>query len=227
MLTSSANVTSNSSSSSNSAASLLSGSTTSKTTQTDAAASQDRFLKLLVAQLNNQDPMNPMDNAQMTSQMAQINTVSGIQQLNDTIKSMSTQFSAMQVLQGASMIGREVLTEGNKLAMQNGVGKAALDLAGNADKVSVQILSPGGQLLDTVSLGAMQAGRHNFEWNGAAYSGTGNPIFRVQASQGSTAVSVTPLSRNTVESVSSDAAGMNLTLAGGTTVTYDAVKAIL
>ena len=52
--------------------------------QTSADAQQDRFLKLLVAQLNNQDPMNPMDNAQMTSQMAQINTVSGIQQLNET-----------------------------------------------------------------------------------------------------------------------------------------------
>ena len=45
---------------------------------TDPAAAQDRFLKLLVAQLNNQDPMNPLDNAQMTSQIAQINTVTGI-----------------------------------------------------------------------------------------------------------------------------------------------------
>ena len=60
----------------------------------DANASQDRFLKLLVAQLNNQDPMNPMDNAQMTSQMAQINTVSGIQQVNETLKSMATQFTS-------------------------------------------------------------------------------------------------------------------------------------
>ena len=52
------------------------------TTANDSAAAQDRFLKLLVAQLNNQDPMTPMDNAQMTSQIAQINTVTGIQQLN-------------------------------------------------------------------------------------------------------------------------------------------------
>ena len=61
---------------------------------TDPAAAQDRFLKLLVAQLNNQDPMNPMDNAQMTSQMAQINTVTGIQQLNKTMESMAGQFTA-------------------------------------------------------------------------------------------------------------------------------------
>ena len=91
--------------------------------ESDAEKSQDRFLKLLVAQLNNQDPMNPMDNAQMTSQMAQINTVTGIQQLNDTMKSMATQFSAMQMLQGASMVGRDVLIEGNSLSITNGVGK--------------------------------------------------------------------------------------------------------
>lgn len=59
-------------------------STNTKANANDPAAAQDRFLKLLVAQLNNQDPMNPLDNAQMTSQIAQINTVTGIQQLNQT-----------------------------------------------------------------------------------------------------------------------------------------------
>jgi Flagellar hook capping protein len=71
---------------------------------TDPAAAQDRFLKLLVAQLNNQDPMNPMDNAQMTSQIAQINTVTGIQQLNDTVAGLVNQFSAQQMLQGSAMV---------------------------------------------------------------------------------------------------------------------------
>ena len=65
----------------------------------DPQAAQDRFLKLMVAQLSNQDPLNPMDNAELTSQMAQINTVSGIQQLNATLSSMSTQFSGLQALQ--------------------------------------------------------------------------------------------------------------------------------
>ncbi len=86
------------------------------TAASDANASQDRFLKLLVAQLNNQDPMNPMDNAQMTSQMAQINTVTGIQQVNETLKSMATQFSSLQVMQGTSMVGRDVLIQGNTLS---------------------------------------------------------------------------------------------------------------
>ena len=75
----------------------------------DAANSQDRFLKLLVAQLNNQDPMNTMDNAQMTSQIAQINTVTGIQQLNETVKCLVSQFASQQMLQGSAMVGRQVL----------------------------------------------------------------------------------------------------------------------
>ncbi len=86
---------------------IATGTNTASTTSTIDEA-QDRFLKLLVAQLNNQDPMNPMDNAQMTSQMAQINTVTGIQQVNETLKSLGAQFTAMQVLQGSSMVGHDV-----------------------------------------------------------------------------------------------------------------------
>ena len=122
-------------------------------------ASQDRFLKLLVAQLNNQDPMNPMDNAQMTSQMAQINTVTGIQQVNDTLKSMAEQFTAMQVLQGSSMVGHDVLIEGNTLTAKNGVASGAIDMAGRAESVKIDILSPGGQVVQTINLGALDADR--------------------------------------------------------------------
>lgn len=203
--------------------------TTTKTAsvQSDAEKSQDRFLKLLVAQLNNQDPMNPMDNAQMTSQMAQINTVSGIQQLNDTMKSMATQYTAMQTLQGASMVGRDVMTEGNSLSITNGTAKAGIDLAEDASNVTVQVLSPGGQLLDTLNLGAMSAGRHNFEWNAASYTGTGSPVYKVSASQGGKAVSTTSLARSTVESVSAESGALSLTLKTGQSIAYNAIKAIL
>lgn len=199
----------------------------SKAPQSDAAASQDRFLKLLVAQLNNQDPTNPMDNAQMTSQMAQINTVSGIQQLNETIQSIAGQFTSMQVMQGSSMIGRDVITSGNTLSIQGGVAKGAVDLAGAADRVTIQVMSPGGQLLDTVNLGAQAAGRHSFQWDASKFAGPGSPTFKVTAAQGSAAIAATPLVRNTVESVNADGGVMTLALKGGATVKYDAIKAIL
>jgi flagellar basal-body rod modification protein FlgD len=194
---------------------------------TDATASQDRFLKLLVAQLNNQDPMNPMDNAQMTSQMAQINTVTGIQQVNETLKSMATQFSSLQVLQGTSMVGHGVLIESNTMSRSNGVASGAIDLAGPADSVKIDILSPGGQVLDSFNLGSQSAGRHPFSWDASSYQGTGEPSYRVTATQGGNAVSTTSLARDTVVSVGSENGAMTVQLLGRGSVAYGDVKAIL
>ena len=70
----------------------------------DASVTSDRFLKLLVAQMQNQDPLNPMDNAEVTSQMAQINTVTGIDKLNTTVEGLSSQFVQLQAMQGASLV---------------------------------------------------------------------------------------------------------------------------
>src|SRR5881227_1562992 len=76
---------------------------------TDASATSERFLKLLVAQMKNQDPLSPMDNAQVTSQMAQINTVSGIEKLNLTVQGLSSQFAQLQAVQGVSLVGHDVV----------------------------------------------------------------------------------------------------------------------
>ena len=197
------------------------------TAASDANASQDRFLKLLVAQLNNQDPMNPMDNAQMTSQMAQINTVTGIQQVNETLKSMAQQFTSLQVLQGASMVGHGVLIESNTLTRNAGVASGAIDLAGKTDAVKVEILSPGGQVLDTLDLGALDAGRHSFDWDASSYQGTGEPSYRVTAMLGGNPVGSTALARDTVTSVGSDNGAMTVQLQGRAAVAYSSVKAIL
>jgi flagellar basal-body rod modification protein FlgD len=193
----------------------------------DTTASQDRFLKLLVAQLNNQDPMNPMDNAQMTSQMAQINTVTGIQQVNETLKSMATQFASLQVLQGSSMVGRDILVESNTLTRNAGVASGAVDLAGKADAVKIEILSPGGQILDTINLGALDAGRHSFDWDSSNYQGTGEASFKVTATLAGNAIDTTALARDKVVSVGSENGAMTVQLKGHNTVAYSNIKAIL
>jgi len=195
--------------------------------QTSADAQQDRFLKLLVAQLNNQDPMNPMDNAQMTSQMAQINTVSGIQQLNETMKSMASQFNAMQIMQSASMIGHGVMLESNTLSIDGGKAKGAVDLEGDASSVSVQILSPGGQVLDTVNLGSLAAGRHNFEWDASGYTNSASPTFKVVATNNKQNVASTALAQDTITSIGTKDGTMSVQLKGRAAVAYDAVKSIL
>ncbi|MDT8993041.1 flagellar hook capping FlgD N-terminal domain-containing protein [Curvibacter sp. APW13] len=192
----------------------------------DAAASQDRFLKLFVAQLKNQDPMNPMDNAQMTTQMAQINTVAGIEKLNTTITSMASQFSSMQVLQATPLVGHDVLLQSNTLSVNNGVARGAIDLESSAEKVSVQILDGAGQVVDTLSLGSQNAGRVNFEWNAAAHPGITRPTFKVTATQGKLAVNATALARDTIASIGVDSSGTLLAqLQGRQAVPYSAIKA--
>src|SRR3546814_1667878 len=84
---------------------------------------QDRFLTLLVTQLQNQDPLNPMDNAQVTSQIAQLSTVNGINQLNTTLLALSGQMDVSQSMQADGLIGKEVLVPGSKSSLGGETGK--------------------------------------------------------------------------------------------------------
>ena len=193
------------------------------------AVSEDRFLKLLVAQLANQDPMNPMDNAQMTSQMAQINTVTGIQQLNDTVKGLVSQFAAQQMLQGSAMVGHQVLAEGNTLSVdtQSGQATGAFDLAGSAASVKVQVLDAAGKEVGTVDMGSLPAGRYNFAWDTAGYQGDSALRFKVLAANGDTSVGSTALMIDKVTAVSMDNGSLQLQLSRGGMTTQAGIKAIL
>lgn len=193
----------------------------------DTNASQDRFLKLLVAQLVNQDPMNPMDNAQMTSQIAQINTVTGIQQLNNTMMTMAGQFASMQVLQGTSLVGREVLVEGDRLTVDadSTVAKGAFDLTDTATNVKVEVYTAGGLLLGTVPMGPRAEGRQNFEFEAGSY--TGAMRYVVTAVNGKDKVDTVSLTRDRVVSAGAQNGVLSLTLQKGGAVGYPDIKAIL
>lgn len=195
---------------------------------TDPAAAQDRFLKLLVAQLNNQDPMNPLDNAQMTSQIAQINTVTGIQQLNQTMQSMSEQFNSLQVMQGTALIGRNVMTEGSAVAVADKVGKGGFELPSAATNVKIEVTTAGGQVVDTIDLGAKAEGRHTFEWDASKYTGATDALqFRVSAVNGTAKVSSTPLALSKVTAAGAEDGQLKLTLANGKTISYSQIKALV
>jgi flagellar basal-body rod modification protein FlgD len=193
----------------------------------DPQAMQDRFLKLLVAQINNQDPLNPMDNAQMTTQMAQINTVSGIQQLNQTLKGMADQMASTQAMQGTTLIGKDALVEGDTLAFSGGTGKGAFTLDGAASSVKVDIIGKNGETLDTVDLGAREAGQHGFEWPAGAIDPNQVAKFSVRATSGSTTVTDTELQRVRIASVGLANGAMNIQLANGRTLAYDQVRGFM
>ena len=193
----------------------------------DATITSERFLKLLVAQMQNQDPLSPMDNAQVTSQMAQINTVSGIEKLNGTVQGLSTQFMQLQAVQGAALIGRDVIVAGNKLDIdpQTAVGQGGFELAGPADAVKVEILAPSGAVMETINLGAEGAGMHSFDWPAGTATNASGLTFRVRAARGGVALPVTSLMRDRVDAVSTSGNSFNLELASSGTVAYGAVKA--
>ncbi|MEO7338068.1 MAG: flagellar hook capping FlgD N-terminal domain-containing protein [Caldimonas sp.] len=193
--------------------------------KTDATATSDRFLKLLVAQMQNQDPLSPMDNAQVTSQMAQINTVSGIQQLNTTVQGLSTQFAQLQAVQGVSLVGHDVIVPGNAMTVANGAGQGGYELAGPADQVKVEVLSPGGHVVDTLNLGAQTTGIHSFDWQAGTAAATSGLTFRVTATSGSVSTAATALIRDQVNAVNTSGNVFSLELANSGTVPYSTVKA--
>ncbi len=205
------------------------GSTTASTSNKpqNAQEMQDRFLKLLVAQINNQDPLNPMDNAQMTTQMAQINTVSGIQKLNETLEGMAAQNASMQSLQGASLIGREALVEGSSLAWEDAVGKGAVKIDGDASQVYVDIMGVNGEVIDTIDMGSLSAGTHAFEWDADSVAVEQVKGFAIRATNGDEAVVAQPMARYKVDSVSFSNGAVQLNLQNGRTMTYDQVSAFM
>jgi flagellar basal-body rod modification protein FlgD len=204
----------------------LNGAASSGTVKTaNDAGSADRFLKLLVAQMQNQDPLSPMDNAQVTSQMAQINTVTGIEKLNQTVQGLNGQFVQMQALQGATLVGRDVIVPGNQLSVADGAGQGGFELAGPADAVKVEILGPSGQVVDTLNLGAQSSGRHGFDWPAGSATDASGLRFRVTATSGAASVASTALMRDRIDAVATGGDSLTLELARSGSVPYASVKA--
>src|SRR5690348_5386143 len=133
---------------------------------------QDRFLKLLVAQMKNQDPLNPLDNAEVTSQLAQLSTVNGIEKLNATIQGMVGMFTAGQSLQAATMIGKNVLVPGTTMQLVQGNGLFGIDMAEAADQVKVTIQDASGAAIQVIDLGEQAAGPLSLAWDGKTSDGT-------------------------------------------------------
>jgi flagellar basal-body rod modification protein FlgD len=204
--------------------SSVTGTTSLAANSTDANATSDRFLKLLVAQMQNQDPLSPMDNAQVTSQMAQINTVSGIEKLNTTVAALSSQFTQLQAVQGASLVGHDVVVPGNAMLITNAVGQGGYELTGPADQVKVEVLSASGQVVDTLNLGAQSSGIHSFDWTAGSATTASGLKFRVTATSGSVGTAATTLIRDRVDAITTSGNVFSLELANSGTVPYSSVK---
>ncbi len=192
----------------------------------------DRFLRLLVAQMNNQDPLNPLDNAQVTSQMAQINTVTGINNLSETVAQMVAQFAQLQSLQAAQLTGRSVMVAGSELTLgAEGDAPAGFELQVPADSVKVEVRDASGLLVREIALGAAREGIQRFAWDGMTDAGAraaaGRYTFSVIASASGKEIDATALTVRKVEGVSQSAGAVSLILAGLGPVAFGDVRQIL
>lgn len=138
------------------------------------ADTEDRFLTLLVTQLRNQDPLNPMDNAEVTSQIAQLSTVNGVNQLNNTLLALSGQLDLSQSMQAAALIGKGVLVPGSRVLLgsvpgdeqQKQATPLGVDVVSPAAGVEVIISDAAGMPVRTLDLGAQAAGVMEVQWDG-------------------------------------------------------------
>lgn len=201
------------------------------TTASAATASQDRFMKLLVTQLKNQDPLNPMDNAQMTSQMAQISTVSGIDKLNATLQALSASMTPNQTVQAAGMIGHGVLVPGSGVDLAAGVGLGGFDLTQPVDSAKVSVYDQTGALVSSIDIGAQPAGITKWQWDGKDNAGAVLPngayTFKVDASQAGSTVAATNLQYGVVNSVTQGATGLSLSVGSLQNIALTQVQQIL
>lgn len=210
--------------------------TNSSSNASSISETQDRFMKLLIAQMKNQDPLNPMDNAEVTSQMAQLSTVTGIEKMNATLSAFISSMQATQAMQASSLIGNTILVAGSStyLAPTEAEGESAayfgVELPIGADQLTVNIKDSSGKVVKTISMANQQAGIASLGWNGYGDDGTkladGRYTIEATATTGNSSVAATTLSYEQVMSVSTGSDGVKLNLSNLAAITTDQIKQI-
>lgn len=201
------------------------------TAATDSSSEvANRFLTLLVSQLQNQDPLNPLDNAQVTSQLAQLSTVNGINRLNETLSGLVASFGANQYLQAATLVGRDVLVPGSSIALSEGAAAGGFTLDSSADSVTVTITDASGQRVRQLELGSFGAGTQRFEWDGKSDAGVvladGKYTMSVSGSIGGKSVQLDALTSGKVTGIAPGTNGAQLQVAGLGLIDLTTIKQI-
>ncbi|HEY2000092.1 flagellar hook assembly protein FlgD [Paraburkholderia sp.] len=217
----------------NGSGSASSATGSSATSSTTGAGLQSTFLQLLITQMQNQDPTNPMDSSQMTSQLAQINTVTGISQLNTSLASLSTQLNAGQTSQAALLIGSSVLAPGNSVTVASGKASTfGVQLASAATDMQINVVNSSGKIVNTIDLGAQPAGTVPVSWT--PVDSSGNPLpdgtytITATGTVNGKAGTATTLTAGTVQSIVQGTGGApSVVLSNGNTEPLTSVAAIL
>lgn len=193
--------------------------------------SQEDFFSLLTEQLANQDPTKPVDNDQMVAQMTSFTMADGIEQLNDKFSDFATSMTSNQALQASSLIGQEVLLQGDigyiSAEGQNVSGVVIAEQSVQGLEITIE--NETGEIIKSINVGTQAAGNIEFNWDGTDADGNnmpvGNYVVRAQGNVGGESIVLPTAINRHVDSVSLAASsqGIILNLDGDVSVTLDDV----
>lgn len=192
---------------------------------------KNEFLNLLVAQLNNQNPLEPQGNGEFIAQLAQFSQVEGIEKLNTSMSSLLTGYQSSQALQASSLVGRKVIVPTDKAVVDTSESfKASLVLPTTSSNVYVNVYDSAGAVVSRVNLGEQKAGNVSFIWDGKDSGGNlmppGTYKFEAQATYNGEAKGLYTLLPANVDSVVLGGSELMLNLAGLGSVPLSQVQVI-
>jgi flagellar basal-body rod modification protein FlgD len=211
------------------------GSSSSSSAASSTTLGGTDFLTLMLAQLKNQDPTNPVDSNTFLTQLAELSEVQGINGLNTSFATLSTSLTSNQALQASSLLGHQALVSSSTVTTSGSGGTVtgSVGVPQTTSDVVLNISNSAGVLVKQIDLGAQSAGMTNFSWDGSTGTGAKAPADTYTltaeyagAAQGGTAAST--YVNGTVESVSmgSGSTGMTLNIAGVGSVPFSTVQTI-
>lgn len=214
---------------------FLNGSTTSdasRATNPGQLAMED-FMALMTTQLQNQDPLKPMESGDFLGQIASFGTVSGIADLQNSFSSFARAMQSDQALQGSSLVGRSVLVPSSIGSMSADEPlKGQINVAAPVTDLKVQIYNEGGDLVKTIDMGGA-SGYTNFNWDGLNDDGEAMPsgIYQFRATgtvEGkNTAFATATVARVDSVLVGGGSQGLTVNLAGIGSVPFSEVQEII
>ena len=162
------------------ASSSTSSTSTTSNTSTTATLGQDDFMKMLIAQLQNQDPMNPMDSKDFTAQLAQFSSLQQLTNLNATMSSLPTYLQSFSNAQMANLIGDSAVANGNIINANGSSASIAFTLPQDVQSGTVKIYDDKGAQVDTLQLGSLKTGSNSMTWDCSRFS-SGKYTYQISA----------------------------------------------
>ncbi|MCW8929502.1 MAG: flagellar hook assembly protein FlgD [Gammaproteobacteria bacterium] len=194
---------------------------------------EDQFMQLLIAQLKHQDPLQPQENGEFLSQLAQFETAAGASELQKSFDTFSASMQSNSALQASSLVGRSVFAPGGIAQLEAGqdvIGQ--IDLASSTTNLTIEITDAAGQLVRQVPMGTQAAGEISFGWDGTDQNGNSLPpggyLITATADVGNEKIAQEVLVSAKVDSVTigQGGQGMKLNLAGIGSIDSSAVREI-